>query len=166
MVGLRTIMALVDVSFSRLVYYNKHIMRLKVYWKSNLLPSQTKLVQTSLFMSYGQVILLKVVHCPLPSCFILPSEILLPYSYGKKKGDGRSVFCNCFKTEQGHWPCLSGSKNIWMLDLGAAGAGQLLVLSWSGILAYWNCCNCFHSLPMNLLDDEVLFVTASEYKNV
>ena len=98
MVGLRTIMALVDVSFSRLVYYNKHMMRLKVYWKSILLPSQTQLVQTSLCMSYGQVILLKVVPCPLLSCFI-PSEILLPYFYGKKKGDGRSVFCNCFKTE-------------------------------------------------------------------
>ena len=98
MVGLRTLMALVDVSFSRLVYCNKHIVRLKAHWKSVLLPSQTQSVQTSLFMSYGQVILLKVVPCPLPSCFI-PSEILLLYFYGKKKGDGRSVFCNCFKTE-------------------------------------------------------------------
>ena len=38
----------------------------------------------------GYVILSKVVPCPLPSCFIPPSEILLPYSYGKQKGDSLS----------------------------------------------------------------------------
>ena len=39
MVGLGTVMALVHVSFSMLMYYNEHIMRLKGYWKSNLPPS-------------------------------------------------------------------------------------------------------------------------------
>ena len=33
------VMAMVDVSFSILMCYNKCIMRLKVYWKSNLPPS-------------------------------------------------------------------------------------------------------------------------------
>ena len=46
------------------------IMRLKVYWKSNLPPSWTQLVLTSLCCIFkGFVILLKVVPCPLPSCF-------------------------------------------------------------------------------------------------
>ena len=35
------------VSFSMLMYYSECIMRLKVYWKSNLLPSWTQLVLTS-----------------------------------------------------------------------------------------------------------------------
>ena len=42
-----TVMALVGVSFSMVMYYNEHIMRLKVYWKSNLLPSWTQMVLTS-----------------------------------------------------------------------------------------------------------------------
>ena len=45
-------------------------MRLKVHWKSNLLPSWTLLVLTSLCrVLKGYVILLEVVPCPLPSCF-------------------------------------------------------------------------------------------------
>ena len=32
-------MALMDMSFSMLIYYNEHIMKLKVYGKSNLSPS-------------------------------------------------------------------------------------------------------------------------------
>ena len=39
MVGLGTVMAPVGVSLRRLIYYNKYIMRLKVYWKSNLQSS-------------------------------------------------------------------------------------------------------------------------------
>ena len=39
MVGLGTVMVLVGVSFSMLMHYNERIMRLKVYWKSNLLLS-------------------------------------------------------------------------------------------------------------------------------
>ena len=46
-VSLRTVMALVGVSFSMLRYYSEHIMRLKVYWRSNLLPSWTQLVLVS-----------------------------------------------------------------------------------------------------------------------
>ena len=34
-----TVMVLLGVSFSVLIYYNEHIMRLKAYWKSNLRPS-------------------------------------------------------------------------------------------------------------------------------
>ena len=34
MVSLRTVMALLGVSFSMLIYYNECIMRLKVHWKS------------------------------------------------------------------------------------------------------------------------------------
>ena len=33
MVDLRTVMVPVRVPFSMLVYYNEHVMRLKVYWK-------------------------------------------------------------------------------------------------------------------------------------
>ena len=40
-VGLRTVMAPVDVSLDILMYYNACIMRIKVHWKSNLLPSWT-----------------------------------------------------------------------------------------------------------------------------
>ena len=38
-VGFRTVMAPVGVSFSMLIYYSDCIIRLKVYWKSNLPPS-------------------------------------------------------------------------------------------------------------------------------
>ena len=41
MVSLRTVMALVGVSFSTLIYYNEHKMGFKVPWKSNILPSWT-----------------------------------------------------------------------------------------------------------------------------
>ena len=41
MVSLGTVMALVGMSFSMLIYYNECIIRLKVYWKSNLPPSWT-----------------------------------------------------------------------------------------------------------------------------
>ena len=63
MVSLRTVMELVDVSFSMLMYYNEHIM------KSNLPPSWTHLVLTSLchvlwlYHSFNDCAL------PLPSCF-------------------------------------------------------------------------------------------------
>ena len=40
MVRLGTVMALVGVSFSMLMYYSECIMRLNVYGKSNLGPSK------------------------------------------------------------------------------------------------------------------------------
>ena len=40
-VGPRTVMAPVGVSFSMLMYYNECIMKLTIYWKSNLPPSWT-----------------------------------------------------------------------------------------------------------------------------
>ena len=61
-----------------LIYYNEHIMRLKVPWKSNLPPSRTQSVLTSFVMYYGYVILLKVVPCPLPSCFTWAFQCLRP----------------------------------------------------------------------------------------
>jgi len=69
MVDLRTVMVLVRVPFSMLVYYNEHVMRLKVYWKLNLPPSWTQLVVTSLCHVLWLYHFLKVVSCPLPSCF-------------------------------------------------------------------------------------------------
>ena len=39
-------------------------------------------------VSLGYVTLSKVVPCPFPSCYIPCSEILLPYSYGRQKGEG------------------------------------------------------------------------------
>jgi len=39
MFSLRTVKLLVGMSFSMLIYYNEHIMRLKAYWESNLPPS-------------------------------------------------------------------------------------------------------------------------------
>ena len=50
MVGLRTVLALVGVSFSMLMYYNEPIMRLKVPWKSNL-PPILDLVGSNQFLS-------------------------------------------------------------------------------------------------------------------
>ena len=41
MVSLETAMALRSVSFNVLMYYNEHIMRLKIYWESSLSPSWT-----------------------------------------------------------------------------------------------------------------------------
>ena len=46
MVDLGTVMVLVGIM---LTYYSEHIMRLKVYWKSNLLPSWTQHVLTSFY---------------------------------------------------------------------------------------------------------------------
>ena len=40
-VSLGTVMAPVSVSFNMLMYYSEHIIRLKVYWKLNLLQSWT-----------------------------------------------------------------------------------------------------------------------------
>ena len=37
--SLGTVMASLGESFSMLMYYNEHIMRLKGHWKSNLMPS-------------------------------------------------------------------------------------------------------------------------------
>ena len=68
-VNLRTLMALEGVSFSMLMYYSMHIMRLKVHWKWNVPPSWTKWVLTNFCHALQYVILLKVVPCPLPFCF-------------------------------------------------------------------------------------------------
>ena len=46
-VSLITVMVLVGVSFSMLMYYNEHIMKPKVHWESNLPPSWTWLVLNS-----------------------------------------------------------------------------------------------------------------------
>ena len=48
------------------------------------------LLLTSFVMSYGSVIFLKVVPCPIASCFLFPSKILLPYFYEKQKVHGLS----------------------------------------------------------------------------
>ena len=72
MVGLRTVMALVGVSFSMLIYYNEHIMRLKVYWKFNLPPSWTQLVLTSLCH------VLWPYHS-FKCCALLPSLLFQPH---------------------------------------------------------------------------------------
>ena len=54
--------------FSMLIHYNEHIMRFKVYGKSNLLPSWAYLVLTSLCcILNGCVTLLMAVPCLLPS---------------------------------------------------------------------------------------------------
>ena len=47
MVSLGTAMVPVGVSVSMLIYYNEHITRLKIYWKSNLPTSWAQLVLTS-----------------------------------------------------------------------------------------------------------------------
>ena len=75
MVGLGTVMVPVGVSFSMLVYCNAHIMRLKVHRKSNLLPSCTQQVLTSLCCVLNSyVFLLMDVPCPLALCLRLVSD--------------------------------------------------------------------------------------------
>ena len=59
---------------SPLMYYTEHIMRIKVFWKSNLLPSWTQLVLRSLSCPMAIIILLNVVPCLLPSCFNMIRE--------------------------------------------------------------------------------------------
>ena len=71
MVDLRTVMVLVRVPFSMLVYYNEHVMRLKVSWKSNLPPSWTRLVVMSL--SYPIAISF-FKGCVLPPSFLFQSD--------------------------------------------------------------------------------------------
>ena len=44
-----SVMTSVDVSFSLLTCYSEHLMRLKLHWKLNLLPSCTLLVLNSFF---------------------------------------------------------------------------------------------------------------------
>ena len=96
-------------------------------------------------MSYGHVILLKVVRCPLPSCFIPPLRDFAPIFLWETEWQW-SVFCKCFKAEQGHQPCLSVNKNLWMPDLRTPRAGKLLVwvdMDWNPCIAMilmWNCC--------------------------
>ena len=53
MVSLGTVMALVGVSFSMLIYYNERIMRLKVYWKSKS-SAILDLVGSNQFILYPQ----------------------------------------------------------------------------------------------------------------
>ena len=67
-----------------------------IYWDSrpsgSLLnpPSWTHLVLISLYHFLWLCHSFKVCALTLPSCFILPSEILLSYSYGKQRGGGLS----------------------------------------------------------------------------
>ena len=34
------------------------------------------------------------------------------------------------------------------------------------VILMWHSCNCFHNLPVNLLDSEALVITASQYKSI
>ena len=53
------------------MYSNEHVMRPEVFWKWDLPPSGALLVLTSICpILNGYVILLAVMTCPLPSCFI------------------------------------------------------------------------------------------------
>ena len=73
LINFGTVMTLVSVSFSLLMCYTEHILRLKVEWKSTYLPSWTCLVLISLCRVLSYVILLKLVPCPLLSCFNIKS---------------------------------------------------------------------------------------------
>ena len=91
----------------------------------------------------GHVILLKVVPCSLPSCFILPSDFS-PMFLRKTEG-WCSSFCG-FKAEEGYWRYLSGSKNLWMPGIGPQGQDGSLFpvgLGWNPHIAVslmWSCC--------------------------
>ena len=53
------------------MYSNEHVMRPEVFWKWDLPPSGALLVLTGICpILNGYVILLAVMTCPLPSCFI------------------------------------------------------------------------------------------------
>ena len=73
-----------------MTYYNEHIMRFKVLWKSNLVILD--LVCSNQFMWYPQglyVILSEVVACPLPFCF---------KPFKKQKAQALNLYClftNC-----------------------------------------------------------------------
>ena len=111
-------------------------------------------------MSLGFVILSKIVPCPL-SVLFLPSNFI-PIFLWEAEGL-RSTFCNCFKTEwsmnptcqgakiSGHlgwWP--QGQDSSWFNLYGLGSSHSLHLLR--------NCCNCFHSHPVNLLDNEALSI--------
>ena len=63
----------VGVSFSILMCYTEHVLRLRVEWKSTYLPSWTYLVLISLCPVLSYAILLKLVPCPLLSSFNIKS---------------------------------------------------------------------------------------------
>ena len=112
------------------------ILRLKVQWKkSTCPPSWIHLVLISLCHVLGLCHSFKGCALPPSLLFHSPLRDFTPIFLWEAEGRW-SVFCNCFKAEQGCQPCLSGSKNLWMPDLGAPGTGKLLVKSvWVGILA-------------------------------
>ena len=72
MVSLETVMVLMDVSFSLLMYYDEHILRLKVYWKFTCQPSWTYLVLISLCHVLGLCHSFKVYF--LLSSFLFPNN--------------------------------------------------------------------------------------------
>ena len=74
------VMAPVGVSFSLLMCYSEHILRLRVYWKLTCLtylPSWTHLVVISL-CHVLRLCHSKVVPCPLLSCFTPISQTAEP----------------------------------------------------------------------------------------
>ena len=93
-------------------------------------------------MSYGHVILLKVVPCPRSSCFIPRLEILLPYSYGKQSGSGLSSAIDS-RLSRGINPACQWVRISGYLT---PSAGKLLVwvgMDWNpciAIILIWNCC--------------------------
>ena len=64
-------------------------MNRRAWWDivQRVTKSQTRL---SMHNDMVIIIFLKVVPCPLPSCFIPSSEILFPHSYLKQRGNGPS----------------------------------------------------------------------------
>ena len=112
-------------------------------------------------MSLGNVILSKVVAYLLPSCVIPPWEVLLPYSYGKQKGDSTSPetassLSRGINLDIREWKsrCLIQScRGRISPCFKSVSLGVLTQPSSWGETA----CSCFHSLSMNLLDDAALF---------
>ena len=67
MVGLRNVLVPLGESLSFQICYSERVLRVKVYWKSNLLPSWTHLdlIKWNV-VSLGYAVLSKVCSAPFP----------------------------------------------------------------------------------------------------
>ena len=118
LINLGTVMAPAGVSFSLLMCYTEHVLRLKVEWKSTYLPSWTYLVLISLCPVLSYAILLKLVPCPLLSCFNIKSP---------KVGSlyGKGVWANLVWTK--NVACHSSKQWMLLTTKPSATAATLLV---------------------------------------
>ena len=111
-------------------------------------------------MSLDYVILSKMVPCPLSFCFISPLRFYSHIFMGSR-GEGlpsvtalrlsRAMTLPVREQKsQDRWLGLQGQDSLVLICMGSNPHTVVMLM--------WNCCNCFHGLPVNLFDNEGFFV--------